>query len=103
MRELNREAYEQGFVAAIDHIKEAMVEGVTESGQKPLDPGDLPKEQVVFKSTVGSGIPSSDGVGNLRDIVMKGGGEGQGNGDRGEDRFSHGPGSTTSGSGTSNY
>jgi hypothetical protein len=99
---LNHEAYKEGFKTAIYHVKEAMLKASEEASQQGVPSKTMGPEEAL-KTTRPFGTKGPAEKENLADIVMKDAGQGQGNGERPANRFSHGPSSTTSGSGTSNY
>lgn len=99
---INRNAYARGLATAIAHVKQAMEASDEMDGQDGEESSDQGPESV-FDTTNPYGRDVNAGQKNLVDIVMKDGGDGQGTGHRGGDRFSHGPSSTSSGQGTDNY
>jgi len=92
---LNRDAYNRGFVAAIEYVKEAMessapAAGLEEAGQKGVPSKTMGPEQALKTVKPFGGKPGSARE-NLRDTVMK------------RDDLSHGSSSSVSGEGTDNY
>jgi len=92
---IDRNAYERGFVRAIQHVKLAMQSAAPDAGAEEASQqgagSNTNGPDAVMDTTVPFGKKGPAEVKNLKDIFMK------------RDDLSHGPSSSTSGEGTKNY